>query len=203
MVSLKSSRYRIEGEYGCVDVLLRDAELAFDPFDPGPLSSRDLNDHIADYIAATVEEIPVSLPLQVEFVVPAHQAAIAENFKSSFQHHFAFLVETTRKEFLQFLWRGFFFLLVGFVVLGFCMWAARHLPFFGPRRYLVMLRSAIMVVGWVSIWKPVDALLFGWYSLYVRMRLMKRIQSANVKIRYSDSVQRVPLSSGMTASAET
>jgi hypothetical protein len=48
------------------------------------------------------------------------------------------------------------------------------------------LREGIVIFGWVSMWKPLELLLFDWYPVYDRIRLYRDILKAPKQVVFEN-----------------
>ncbi|MEI7466481.1 MAG: hypothetical protein WCJ87_14150, partial [Burkholderiales bacterium] len=51
-------------------------------------------------------------------------------------------------------------------------------------------REAILIFGWVALWHPLEALLFGWRAMAERLRLLERIASAEYRFAFDAHTHR-------------
>jgi len=56
-----------------------------------------------------------------------------------------------------------------------------------PLGVLGILREGIIIFGWVSIWKPIELMLFDWIPLFEKVRLNKKILETEIDIHFSAS----------------
>ena len=81
--------------------------------------------------------------------------------------------------------RAQLFLLIGLLVLVSCIGVAQSLAIPSPPGPIGILREGIVIFGWVSIWKPIELILFDWYTLFERLRFYKKLLGTEIDIRFS------------------
>jgi hypothetical protein len=52
----------------------------------------------------------------------------------------------------------------------------------GPLRRIV--REGLVITGWVTMWRPLEVLLYDWWPLIDERRQARRIPDAPVSVRY-------------------
>jgi hypothetical protein len=178
-------RYRVEDRYTCVDIRLRSVQQLFDGRDPAPFRERDLDEDAADYLSAAAEEIPAGEALKIVLWLESlpgpelSQTDIADAIHSHFEHDRSQLSRQLRQQ-RRF---GRLALALGITVLVLFLTASqltRELPE-GPVREI--MREGLVITGWVAMWRPLEVLLYDWWPLHERRRLLSRIIDAPVEVR--------------------
>lgn len=79
---------------------------------------------------------------------------------------------------------------VGF--LAFCLVASTLLAGFqlGPEWFRHLVVEGLVIIGWISLWHPVDMLFFERLPLIREQRILKRLSDAQVTVRRADSTVR-------------
>jgi hypothetical protein len=57
-----------------------------------------------------------------------------------------------------------------------------------PPGPLGILREGVVIFGWVSIWKPIELILFDWYPLFEKLRVYKKLLGTEIDIRFAATV---------------
>ena len=74
--------------------------------------------------------------------------------------------------------------LIGFATLATCLFLAWHVTENLPARPITrILQESFVILGWVSIWKPLEMFLYEWLPPDRRRRLFRRLAAAEVVIR--------------------
>ena len=74
---------------------------------------------------------------------------------------------------------------IGLLFLGGCIGVAQSLKVPVPPGSIGILREGIVIFGWVSIWKPIELMLFDWYPLFEKLRFYKKLLKTDIEIRFT------------------
>lgn len=176
-------RWRPHGldfEEGPIQVRIGSVEQLFNPIDPSPLPERSLHPEVADWIEEWAEDIGRHHPLDVEVHVAngrldGREALIAH----AIQAHFEYRTWQLSRSLHKLLGEGRISLAIGLVALfGFTM-ASRLI---GPSDSAVVevVREGLAVLGWVSMWQPLQILLYEWWPIRRERSACRRIAEATV-----------------------
>ena len=173
-------RYRRSDGKDWIEVRVKSPSQLFDARDPAPFRERDLDDDFIEYVEASAEELGAksSLKLVIYIEESEHSKQIgADAIKESIHSYYVYRLEMQQKALKVYLKRAQFFLLIGIVLLGLCLTLAGQLN--GP------LKEGVVIFGWVSMWKPIEALLYDWLPIYQKLRLLRRLAMSEVQIHFN------------------
>jgi hypothetical protein len=91
------------------------------------------------------------------------------------------LQEQHLKDFVR---RGQLVLLLGMAVLSICLGISTSIPDPAPSRLLSMLKEGLVIIGWVSMWRPMELLLFDWLPIYDKLRLLRKLLATEIDIYF-------------------
>ncbi|MBK7960785.1 MAG: hypothetical protein IPK04_06005 [Bdellovibrionales bacterium] len=184
-------RYRrIEGKEA-IEIRVNSVLQLFDSRDPAPFRERDLDDDFTDYIVACADEIPTRSPLRIQIYISQADPNIhVEAITQAVRSHFEYQVELKRIQFYKILRMARLFLFVGLCILSLCLVLAQWAKLLESDLFSTTLREGIVIFGWVSMWKPLELLLFDWYPIYDKIRLLKKIIEAEIFVDFE--TQRQP-----------
>lgn len=182
-------RYKhVEGKRW-IEVCIRNSQQLFDSRDPAPFRERDLDDDFVEYILSSFREFAISS--QLKLVIHIEESETKDLPKDSIceaiRSYFAYKIELQRGNLKTFIKRAQFFLFVGLLVLGSCIGIAQSLTIPNPPGAMGILREGIVIFGWVSIWKPIELILFDWYPLYTELRLYQKLLGTEIDIRFAST----------------
>lgn len=178
-----TERYRFEGDTPCVDVRVKSAAAIFDPRDPAPLADRDLDDGIADYIAASVEELPKKRPVKLVFWLAEPSPIDARELAAGVTRHFTFQRSRTAREVRASLRQARWMLAMGLVTLAVFLTLGELTLSWERHPVGKVVHTGFTIFGWVAMWRPLEALLYDWWPIHQKRRLNERIERAPVEIR--------------------
>ena len=67
-------------------------------------------------------------------------------------------------------------LLIGFVTLSVCLFLAWYVSYNLPTRPVTrLMQESFVILGWVSMWRPIEIFLYDWLPLARRRKLFQRL----------------------------
>lgn len=183
----KKHRYKHAGGKRLIEVRVKNSQQLFDVRDPAPFRERDLDDDFVEYILSSVREFAIASPLKIVIYVEEGETKdlSRDSIREAIQSYFAYKIDLQRGDLKTFIKRAQIFLLTGLVVLGSCIGVAQSLTIPSPPGPIGILREGIVIFGWVSIWKPIELILFDWYPLFEKLRFYKKLLAMEIDIRFS------------------
>lgn len=175
-------RYPRDGDTWLVELVLRSVEQIFDLRDPAPFHERDLDDDAVAYLLAGMEDLRRHRDVQFRFVFATSREKSTlpiEELERSIRAHFRYEREREQRK-LSAWWRqGQLALLLAAAILVSSLAAAARLEeFTRAHTGWRAVKEGLTIIGWVSLWRPLDMLLFGWWPMAERVRLFRRIEEA-------------------------
>jgi len=180
-----STRYRIEDGHTCIDLHVRRIEQLFDGRDPAPFRERDLDEDAVDYLVGASEELPTSHPLKVIVSVdePLPPGLPASAVVEAFVAHFAYEEVRLAREIRRHVRRGQGALVIGLFGLVVCLALEELLNVLAKGHLAQVLKNGLVIIGWVAMWRPVEALLYDWWPLWSQRRNKRRLREAPCEVR--------------------
>lgn len=181
-------RFRVEGGVPHVDLRVRRIEQLFDHRDPAPFFERDLDDDAAEYLIASVEELPNRQPfaLTVWVAEPLPPDITADTIVDSIARHFDHAHAQAKRRMKKRLQRARWMLAVGVVALV-AVIAATNAARGAPDSLGYILSEGLTILAWVMLWRPLEILLFDWPPYLDEKRCLARIRAAPLSIRQAAS----------------
>jgi hypothetical protein len=178
-------RFRRHGPHheATVSVHVRDLAQLFNSLDPSPLWDRDLDRAVAEFIedefrdrrSAGVWRLQVSaqegtaVTADLQSAVEVYYRRLAKSARLALREHF----RITRIALLG----GALIFLLSMVARGVIDGALRQPP--------VLLDQGLIVLAWLGLWRPIEALMYEWVPFYRRRRLYERLAKVRVTVRSS------------------
>lgn len=184
--STRKHRYKHAEGKRWIEVRVKSSQQLFDARDPAPFRDRDLDDDFVEYILSSARELSVSTPLKIVIYIEEREPKELpiDSIKGAIRGYFSYKMELCRGELRAFLKRAQLFLLIGLLVLASCLSVAQNLPVQASPGPFGILREGLVIFGWVSIWKPIELILFDWYPLYEKLRFFRKIATTDIDIRF-------------------
>ena len=183
----KKHRYKHAEGKRWIEVRIKNSQQLFDARDPAPFRERDLDDDFVEYILSAVREFSISNPLKLVIYVEENETKDLpkDSIREAIRSYFSYRIDLQRGDLKTFMKRAQFFLLIGMLVLVSCIGVAQSLTVPSPPGAIGILREGIVIFGWVSIWKPIELILFDWYPLFERLRFYKKLLGTEIDIRFA------------------
>lgn len=185
------------GNDGGIDVSLCDLSQLFRSLDPSPFRAGTLTEDAAAYFLNRAKEQPDGRPLRITLRLPAGILARHPSFDiaSALTGHFAACAAAEKKRLREAVqtWRQA--ALIGFVTLSACLFLAWQITHNFPARAMTrILQESFVILGWVSVWKPIETFLYELLpSRQLRRRnLLLRLASAEVVVREGEVETDLP-----------
>lgn len=173
---------------GGIDIRLCDLSQLFRCLDPSPFRAGTLTEDAEAYLLNRAKEQPDGQPLRITLHLPAGTLARHPNFDiaSALTGHFAACAAAEKKrlrEAVQ-IWRQQ--ALIGFATLSACLFLAWQISHHLTARAMTrILQESFVILGWVSVWKPIETFLYELLPSrqHRRRNLLLRLASAEVVVR--------------------
>ena len=186
-VEAKKNRYKHANGKRLIEVRVKSALQLFDAHDPAPFRERDLDDDFLEYIVTSAREFSSSRPCKI--VIHIDEAETKDlstaSIKESIQSYLNYKIDLQKSDLKVFLKRSQLFLGIGLLVLATCIGIAQSLKIPSSPGAVGILREGIVIFGWVSIWKPIELILFDWYPLYEQLKLFQKLIASEVEIKFT------------------
>lgn len=164
-----------------IQVRVASVEQIFNPMDPTSLEERSLNIEVADWIEEWAEDLDRDQPITVEFYVgdgrvQGREAVVAAGLHNHFEYR-----EWQAGRQLSKLWReGRISLVIGLTALAGFNAASRAIGSSG-NPVVEVIHESLSVIGWVSMWKPIEIFLYDWWPIRRERRACRRLAEAEVR----------------------
>lgn len=176
--------YRRSGDDTLIEIRLLEARQLFHTLDPAPFREQDLDAAAEEYLVEACREAGNARLRLVVHLPPAEAgSATARGMADAIHNYFGYRQRQLRLEILRMLRFGAISFLVGLVFLALCL---------GLRGWLLAgaggsdrggIAEGLLVLGWVALWRPTEALLYDWWPLARRRRLARRLATMPVEVR--------------------
>jgi hypothetical protein len=178
-----------------IELHLRNLDQLFESLDPAPFREKDLDRSAEEYIFESASELDTKSPYQllIHLNESADRGAEEQVVSNAIRTHFARRAQLVRRNLRQLLRRGFLSLGIGIAFLGLLFVIARVTGLVASETGVAaMVRESMLIVGWVSMWRPLEVFLYDWWPLVGEARLCDRISQVAVSILRVDSALSKP-----------
>jgi hypothetical protein len=164
-----------------VRVHVRSLAQLFNSLDPSPFWDRDLDPTAAQFIEDEFREKLSAHTWHLD-VHTLEEAAPAADVQAAVEHYYERLAASARLKLHENLRVAELALLGGVAIFLACMTARQLLSGLlqGVPRYL---NEGLIILAWLALWRPTEALVYGWVPLYRKRRLYQRLAGIRVTVR--------------------
>lgn len=167
---------------GPILIRIPTVEHLFNPMDPSPLGERALDQEVADWIVEWAEDLDDE-PLAVEIhvtgtIAPEREQAALAGLRS----HFEYREWQADRRLHKLLREGRISLVIGLAALaGFT--AASRIIGASENPIIEVIHEGLAVLGWVSMWRPLEMLLYDWWPIRKERQAWRRLGECDISFR--------------------
>ena len=177
--------YRVEDGLRVIEVKVPELRHLFESLDPSPPGFRDLDPDVEEYILGAVEEIGAPNRAKLVFYLPAEQLAGGDKdaLTAAVHNFFTYRAWASGRNLTRMRRTGLVSLGIGLVFMFVCLLLRRLLPQDPKNTLTDILSEALLIWGWVGMWRPVELLLYDWWPVWRTRRLHERMSTVAVDWR--------------------
>lgn len=178
------SFYRREGETYLIEIKLHELNQLFNSFDPSPFLERELDGNAREYIVTAAGEFSLSTPLKLVFYLPPDERSDAEkNLPPALYNFFNYCQQVEQRQLRAVFKQGRLALTFGLVSLFVCLTLSDIVSKLGESSFIHFIEEGLIIIGWVSLWKPAEIFLFEWWPVRSKLRVYKKLARIPIEIR--------------------
>ena len=163
-----------------IQVRVATVEHIFNPMDPTPLEERSLNQEVADWIEEWAEDFDKDHEIVVEiYVADGRFAGREQVIANGLHNHFEYREWQSARQLSKLLREGRISLLIGVVAIAGFNAAGRRIGA-SQNPVVEVIHEGLSVLGWVSMWKPLEIFLYEWWPIRRERRACRRLAEASV-----------------------
>lgn len=149
----------------CLEIEIQFARQLFDERDPAPFRQKDLDDDAVEYLITSMQEISVEKvgKLFIYITDDLDASLTKEDIIQAFHKYFKYQSELTEQKIKTILTIGFKSLLIGLTFLVGATTASLLLKSDTESFLNKFLKEGLLLLGWVSMWKPINTFLYEWW----------------------------------------
>ena len=176
--------YRKQGDDYLIELSLKSLRQMFNSMDPAPFHEKDLDREAVDYIVESVEELHVGTPMRLRIYLPPDEAGtpLANELPVAIRHYFSYRANMTRRSLRNKLQQGRISLVIGLTFLILCLTLPAALQHTVQGTLLNVIEEGLIIIGWVSMWRPVQIFLYDWWPIRHLLQVHTRIRDLEVEV---------------------
>jgi hypothetical protein len=177
--------YRRENGDTLIEIRLHEVRQLFHTLDPAPFHEKDLDENAATYLLDACNEAGTRRQLRLIVYLPLSEAQSdsALTLPEAVNNYFAYRERQLRNELLKLLRYGVVSLVTGLLFLVACLVLRRALIANPVVVDSAIVDEGLLILGWVAMWRPIEVLLYDWWPLARRRRLLRRLANIPVEVR--------------------
>jgi hypothetical protein len=175
-----------EGSY-VIDVKITDLDNLFNPYDPSPLSKKDIHPDILKMIFSQIIVFDEASNIEIHIHLPPKlkKQNLEQQIEGAIRHHFEYealeneihLKRRLRKGFRTFTYAGIIFISL--------FTASYMLGRIGQDHVVLGILSEGLAIGaWVSMWHPLETLLYDWLPLHEQKKKYDSLLKTKICFNY-------------------
>ena len=165
-----------------VSIHVRDLAQMFNSLDPSPFWDRDLDPQAAQFIEEEFSEKSSARTWHLH-VHTQSQSELASDLQVALERYYERMAGSSRRRAREQMRGAQIALVAGAAIFLLSMSARQILNSFSPGGAPRMLDQGLIILAWLALWRPAEALIYGWVPLYRRRRLYERLAAIRVSVR--------------------
>lgn len=153
----------------------------YNSLDPSPFWDRDLDRNAAEFIEGEFRERPWADTWHLIVYVRTGEAD-AQTLQSALESYYDRLTTSTRCELREHFRSARLGLLAGLTLFGVFMTARALLRAAAPSMPTAV-DEGLIILAWLTLWRPAETLAYEWLPLYRRQRLYARLRAVRVSVQ--------------------
>lgn len=174
--------YRQEQGVHLIEIRLTSLEQLFNSLDPAPFHSKDLDSTAEEYIVGAMSELPAREAARLVIYLPATTLAAAAGLADTIHNYFAYREQVVARELRLERRAARWFIAVGLAFLAICLVLRQLALSLGSGPLLQIAAEGLLILGWVGMWRPLEAVLYDWWPLLRRRRVFQRLAAIDVQV---------------------
>jgi hypothetical protein len=169
-----------------VRVHVLDLAQLYNSLDPSPFWDRDLDRSAAEFIEGEFRERPWADTWHLIVHVRTGEAD-AQTLQSALESYYDRLATSTHRELKEHFRRARIGLLAGLALFAVFMGARTLLRATTPAMPTAV-DEGLIILAWLTLWRPAETLTYEWLPLYRRQRLYQRLRAVRVSVKLERQV---------------
>lgn len=179
-------RYNFNNGLYHIEIKLKNINQLFDERDPAPFRDKDLDDDAVNYIVTSLQELPKNAKSKIVIFVPEAEKQMfkPENVTQAIQDFFIYEEELNRRKIRKIFEVGVKSLIIGLGFLILAVFVSHSIKLSSKTLMDHFIKEGLTLLGWVSMWKPVNIFLYEWWPMLEMKSLTKKIANIDVEFKF-------------------
>lgn len=181
--ALKQMRYPIENDKAVIELKVSTIHQLFDERDPAPFRDKDLDDDAAEYIFVSAQEISADRIARLRiFVEEALTEKQLQTIRYAVNTFYSYESDLMSKRITALISIAFKSLLIGISFMTASIIGSHFVSLKSESFVGLFFKESIVLVGWVSMWRPVSLLLYEWWPLVDTLNIYRKLSELEVDV---------------------
>lgn len=172
-------------DVGTIEIQVKEIAQLFDMLDPYPFRDRDIDKDAEQFIVSWAREFPRNVPLRILVHLPKSEAEsqAARELGPALASYFQHRADGVARDLKELFRIGRISLAIGIIVLAVCIFSGRvAVRAMGETELSSFISEGLLLLGWVSNWRPIEIFLYDWWPMSRRCALYRRLVAAKVEL---------------------
>lgn len=153
----------------------------FHPFDRSSLSRRTVATEADAYVVDRVADLPEDSRVSLRVLLPSGEEARCGDVEEAFRRHYAACAARERRLLKRHFREAGFMLLKGAIFALILISVAKSIASISDSLLLGKIADGLSLIVWVSLWRPVDMLIYEWRPIMEEVKLRGRLARVNIR----------------------
>ena len=165
--AIRKKRYPVVDGDIAIEIKLNYVNQLFDIRDPAPFREKDLDDDAVEYMVSSVQELSAAKvhKLLIFIAKDKEDSSQVIDTKNAIHQFFKYESERMSTKIHATLKNGIKSLLIGLGFLTFAILMSMLIPSDSKTFWSLIFKEGLLLMGWVSMWKPINIFLYDWWPL--------------------------------------
>ena len=163
-----------------VSIHVRAVSQMFNSLDPSPFWDRDLDRDAAQFIEEEFSD-KLSAGVWHLHVYAQEGTSLAADLQAALETYYERLANSERRALREHFWMAQLALAGGLLIFLVSM-GVRRLAFSAWGTLPLALDEGLIILAWLALWRPAEALLYEWAPLFRRRRLYERLAGIRISV---------------------
>ncbi|EQC49840.1 hypothetical protein [Bacteriovorax sp. DB6_IX] len=168
-----------------VEVQVESIDQLYDKRDPNPFRIKDLDDDVVEYILSSVGDIGYKKVGKLKiFIKKRHLEVEIRAAEAAVKDYFLYRQDITEKKIRAIFTTGFKALLIGLTFLACSIAVSASVGKVPKSDFLALyVKEGLLLLGWVSMWKPINIFLYEWWPLIELKNTFKKLSEIDLEFK--------------------
>lgn len=179
------SLYPEENGNTIIEMRLKSSSQLYNTFDPSPFHEKDLDDDAEEYIVASVRELRGVSPLVLRIHLPSGEFRdeLQDEIRNALKNYFHYRSRVIAGQLRDTFGYARIGLAIGLGFLGLSIVVRQTILPMVSGFLFEILQEGLLILGWVSMWAPVQTFLYDWWPIRQTYRLYQQISRMKIEFR--------------------